>query len=119
MGIDGNVRDEFSRLVYGTRQSLIIGFTTVTFAIIVGTTSVLYWLLWWLSNVVMRLMDVLSLSSLLLAIAIVTVLGPGFKMPCLRLALSPSQPMRASCAPVYYQYVKWNMCPQLVRWAAI
>jgi ABC-type dipeptide/oligopeptide/nickel transport system permease subunit len=37
MGIDGNVRDEFSRVIYGARLSLIIGFTTVTFAIIIGT----------------------------------------------------------------------------------
>src|SRR5262245_39438812 len=29
MGIDGNVRDEFSRIVYGTRVSLYVGFITV------------------------------------------------------------------------------------------
>ncbi len=34
MGIDGNVRDEFSRVIFGARLSLIIGFTCVTFAII-------------------------------------------------------------------------------------
>ena len=38
MGIDGNVRDEFSRVIYGARLSLIIGFTTVSFAIVIGTT---------------------------------------------------------------------------------
>jgi peptide/nickel transport system permease protein len=39
MGIDGNVRDQFSRVVYGTRVSLFVGITTVGFAIIVGTPA--------------------------------------------------------------------------------
>jgi ABC-type dipeptide/oligopeptide/nickel transport system permease subunit len=90
MGIDGNVRDEFSRLVYGTRQSLIIGFTTVTFAIIVGTTlgALAGYSGGWGDNVVMRLMDVvLAFPSLLLAIAIVTVLGPGLQNALLAIAI--------------------------------
>src|SRR3990172_3059511 len=36
-GIDGNVRDQFSRLLYGARLSLLVGISTVTFAIIIGT----------------------------------------------------------------------------------
>jgi peptide/nickel transport system permease protein len=80
MGIDGNVRDQFSRIVYGSRFSLIIGLTTVTFAIIVGATlgGLAGFLGGWLDDVVMRIMDVLlAFPSLLLAIAIVAVLGPG------------------------------------------
>ena len=79
-GIDGNVRDEFSRGLYGARLSLLIGFTTVTFAIIIGTILGLIsgYLGGWVDNVSMRSMDVLlAFPSLLLAIAIVTVLGPG------------------------------------------
>lgn len=79
-GIDGNVRDEFSRVLYGARLSLIIGFATVTFAIIIGTILGLFsgYLGGWVDTISMRSMDVLlAFPSLLLAIAIVTVLGPG------------------------------------------
>lgn len=79
-GIDGNVRDQFSRLLYGARLSLMIGFSTVTFAIIIGTVlgAVAGYTGGWADNVIMRIMDVLlAFPSLLLAIAIVTVLGPG------------------------------------------
>lgn len=80
MGIDGNVRDEFSRVIFGARLSLIIGFTTVSFAIVIGTTlgALAGYLGGWVDNVIMRFMDVLlAFPSLLLAIAIVTILGPG------------------------------------------
>jgi ABC-type dipeptide/oligopeptide/nickel transport system permease subunit len=80
MGIDGNSRDLFSRILYGSRLSLQIGFVTVTFAIIIGGLIGAFSGFaggWW-DNLVMRLMDVLlAFPSLLLAIAIVTVLGPG------------------------------------------
>jgi ABC-type dipeptide/oligopeptide/nickel transport system permease subunit len=80
MGIDGNVRDEFSRLLYGTRLSLMIGLTTVSFAIVIGTIlgALSGYFGGWVDTVIMRTMDVLlAFPSLLLAIAIVTVLGPG------------------------------------------
>jgi len=79
-GIDGNVRDQFSRLLYGARLSLMVGFSTVTFAIIIGTVlgAMSGYFGGWVDNVIMRTMDVLlAFPSLLLAIAIVTVLGPG------------------------------------------
>ena len=79
-GIDGNIRDQFSRLLYGARLSLMVGFSTVTFAIIIGTIlgAVAGYFGGWVDNSIMRIMDVvLAVPSLLLAIAIVTVLGPG------------------------------------------
>jgi peptide/nickel transport system permease protein len=80
MGIDGNVRDQFSRVLYGSQFSLIIGFSTVTFAILIGATlgGLGGFLGGWLDDIIMRTMDVLlAFPSLLLAIAIVAVLGPG------------------------------------------
>jgi peptide/nickel transport system permease protein len=80
LGVDGNVRDFFSRLVYGSRVSLFIGFSTVGFAIIIG--SLIGALAGYLGRAsdlwLMRAMDVLlAFPALLLAIAIVTVLGEG------------------------------------------
>ena len=90
MGIDGNVRDEFSRVLYGARLSLLIGFTTVTFAIIVGTAigAVAGYVGGGVDNVLMRFMDVLlAFPSLLLAIALVTSLGPGLTNALLAIAI--------------------------------
>jgi peptide/nickel transport system permease protein len=80
LGTDGNIRDEFSRVLYGAQLSLIVGISTVTFAIIIGTVlgALSGYLGGWVDNTIMRVMDVLlAFPSLLLAIAIVTVLGPG------------------------------------------
>lgn len=82
MGVDGNFRDEFSRLLYGTRISLFIGFTTIGIAIIAGTIigAVAGYAGGWVDNIIMRLMDViLAFPSFLLAIAIITVLGRGLQ----------------------------------------
>jgi len=90
LGIDGNVRDEFSRVLYGTRVSLFIGFTTVGFAIVVGTLlgALGGFLGGWIDNVIMRFMDVLlAFPSLLLAIAIVSVLGHGLQNALLAIAI--------------------------------
>ncbi|NQV06537.1 ABC transporter permease [bacterium] len=90
MGVDGNVRDQFSRVVYGSRVSLSVGFSTVLVAFTVGATLGAVAGFWggWLDNVIMRIMDVvLGFPSLLLAIAIVADLGRGIRNTLLAIAI--------------------------------
>jgi peptide/nickel transport system permease protein len=80
LGTDGNGRDEYSRLIHGTRVSLFIGFVTVFGAILIGTVigAVAGYAGGWADNILMRLMDMLlAFPALLLALVIVTVLGKG------------------------------------------
>lgn len=80
LGTDGNSRDIFSRVVYGARLSLPIGPLVVGFAILIGAfIGAIAGFAGGLSdNILMRLMDiVLSFPALILAIAVVTLLGTG------------------------------------------
>lgn len=90
LGVDGNFRDVFSRVVYGARTSLAIGFTAIGFAIVVGSVigAIAGYVGGWVDNVLMRLMDViLAFPSLLLAIAIVTAAGPSLSNALLAIGI--------------------------------
>lgn len=90
LGLDGNVRDEFSRVIFGARVSLTLGFFTVTIALLVGSLlgAIAGYVGGALDNIVMRIMDVvLGFPSLLLAIAIVAVLGPGLQNALIAIAI--------------------------------
>jgi peptide/nickel transport system permease protein len=91
LGIDPQGRDVFSRLVYGTRQSLLIGVVSVLLG---GTVGVTLGILagsfgGWVDSVVMRLVDImLSVPSLLMAIAIAAVLGPSLTSVMVAIAVT-------------------------------
>jgi peptide/nickel transport system permease protein len=79
-GVDALGRDEFSRILYGARYSLLIGVVSVavglTFGLILGAVAGFFGGI--VDGVIMRLMDImLAIPGFLLAIGIVAMLGPG------------------------------------------
>ena len=80
LGTDELGRCLLSRLLWGARISLLIGAASVLLALLpgVGLGLVAAFHERWLSPAIMRLMDILlALPGLLLAIGIITILGPG------------------------------------------
>ena len=72
-------RDVLSRIIYGSRVSLQVGVLSMLGAIITGTIigSLAGYLGGWVDQLIMRFMDImLAFPSLLLALTIVTILGP-------------------------------------------
>jgi dipeptide transport system permease protein len=90
LGTDPIGRDMLSRLIHGARLSLLIGIVVVAISIVIGTVlGLVSGFFRGLTEIfIMRLMDiVLTLPSLLLAIVIVAVLGPGLMNSMLAVAL--------------------------------
>lgn len=90
-GTDNLGRDIFSRLLYGGRYSLALGFISVIasqfFGIIIGSIVGFYG--GTLENIVMRILDVIqSIPGTLLTITVATVFGSGFVNTVLALAIS-------------------------------
>ena len=78
LGLDSTGADLLTQLVYGARQSLVIGVVSTAFGLLLGTLVGLVAGAFggWVDTLVMRLVDILlSIPSLLLAVSIAAVLG--------------------------------------------
>src|SRR5213083_1529881 len=91
LGTDHLGRDVLSRVIYGSRVSLLIGFAAVAVGSLVGATLgiVAGYRRGWLDTVIMTLADAqLAFPFVLLAIGIIAVLGPSFPTLILVIGLS-------------------------------
>lgn len=102
LGTDQLGRDVLSRLIYGAQLSLSVGFAVMLLTAIVGVAIGLVsgYVGGWVDTVIMRIVDMwLAFPFLLLAIALVAVLGQGLDKLVLALVLSGwpgfARPVRA------------------------
>jgi len=90
LGTDQVGRDMLSRLIYGTRFSLFIGVIVTTLSLVGGIVIgvIAGYFRGWVDTVIMRVMDIiLAFPSLLLALVLVAVLGPGLTNAMIAIAL--------------------------------
>jgi len=90
LGTDAVGRDLLSRLLYGAQFSLFIGVVVTTIALIGGifVGVIAGYFGGWIDTVIMRIMDIiLAFPSLLLALVLVAVLGPGLTNAMIAIAL--------------------------------
>ena len=90
LGTDALGRDILSRLIFGARFSLFIGVVVVSVSLIGGVIIGMFagFFRGWVDTVIMRVMDIiLAFPSLLLALTLVAILGPGLTNAMIAIAI--------------------------------
>jgi peptide/nickel transport system permease protein len=104
LGADSLGRDTLSRLIYGSRNSLLVGIVALGIAAIIGITMGLFagFLGGWIYTIIMRFIDALMcFPMILLALVIASLLGGGMRnvMIALGVAMLPGY-ARLMCGQV-------------------
>lgn len=89
-GTDALGRDQLSRMIYGSRYSFYIGFIVIFFCLTIGIVLglVAAFNRGFIENMIMRLMDIiLAFPSLLMALALVAILGPSLENAMIAIAV--------------------------------
>ena len=116
LGTDKLGRDILSRLIYGSRASLIMGFSAIAIGAISGYFG------GWTDNIIMRLLDIYqAVPMLLLCIALAAILGPSLRNAIIALGVGMvpgyARMMRASVMTVrekeYVESAKSKNCSTL------
>ena len=107
LGLDAFGSDLLTQLLYGARQSLVIGIVSTTLGLSVGAAIGLLagGLGGWVDGVLMRMVDVLlSIPSLLLAVSVAAVLG--------RTAISVMIAIAAAQVPIFARLLRGSLLSQ-------
>ena len=107
LGTDKLGRDILSRIIYGSRASLIMGFSAIAIGAIIGITvgAISGYFGGWTDNIIMRLLDIYqAVPMLLLCIALAAILGPSLRNAIIALGVGMvpgyARMMRASVMTV-------------------
>jgi peptide/nickel transport system permease protein len=121
LGTDKLGRDILSRLIYGARASLVMGFSAIAIGAVIGIAvgAISGYFGGWTDNIIMRLLDIYqAVPMLLLCIALAAILGPSLRNAIIALGVGMvpgyARMMRASVMTVrekeYIESAKSKNC---------